>query len=98
MIAVTAGPDNGYFFNGRELYQLAPPKIGKVENTIGAGDTCSSITLSEIVNGTDPMEAFLLGLSAASASCMTQVCAYYDKNTALELRKTVRSPELIKNY
>ena len=26
------------------------------------------------------------------------LCAYYDKNTALELRKTVRSPELIKNY
>ena len=70
----------------------------KVENTIGAGDTCSSIMLSEIVNGADPMEAFLLGLSAASASCMTQVCAYYDRDTALALRKTVRSPELIKTY
>ncbi len=98
MIAVTAGPDNGYFFNGRELYQLAPPEISKVANTIGAGDTCSSVMLSEIVNGTDPMEAFLLGLSAASASCMTQVCAYYDRNTALELRRSAAAPELIKTY
>ena len=98
MIAVTAGPDNAYFFNGRELYRLAPPQITHVENTIGAGDTCSSVTLSEIVNGTDPMEAFLLGLSAASASCMTPVCAFYDKNTALELRRKAGVPECIKTY
>ena len=97
-IAVTAGPDNAYFFNGKELWQLAPPEISHVENTIGAGDTCSSIMLSEIVNGTDPMEAFLLGLSAASASCMTPVCAFYDKNTALALRNTAAAPQRIKTY
>ena len=69
-----------------------------MENTIGAGDTCSSVMLSEIVNGTDPMEAFLLGLSAASASCMTPVCAFYDKNTALKLRGTAGKPERVKTY
>ena len=98
LIAVTAGPDSAWFFNGKELYRLSPPQITHVENTIGAGDTCSSVMLSEIVNGTDPMEAFLLGLSAASASCMTPVCAFYDKNTALELRGTAGEPERVKTY
>lgn len=98
MIAVTAGPDHAYFFNGSELYQLAPPKISRVENTIGAGDTCSSVLLSEIVCGNDPMEAFLLGLSAASASCMTDSCAFYDRNTALKLRGEASMPEQIKTF
>ncbi|KAJ1938537.1 hypothetical protein GGF37_004775 [Kickxella alabastrina] len=42
----------------------------RVLNPIGAGDTCSSVTLNCLLDGAPAIDAFALGLAAASASCL----------------------------
>ncbi|KAJ1849053.1 hypothetical protein LPJ73_003823, partial [Coemansia sp. RSA 2703] len=41
-----------------------------VLNPLGAGDTCSAVMLNSILDGMSATDAFALGLSAASASCL----------------------------
>ncbi|KAJ2401152.1 hypothetical protein GGI23_001587, partial [Coemansia sp. RSA 2559] len=39
-------------------------------NPLGAGDTCSAVMVNQLLDGTPMVEAFALGLAAASASCL----------------------------
>ncbi|KAJ2340707.1 hypothetical protein GGH92_006144 [Coemansia sp. RSA 2673] len=41
-----------------------------VLNPLGAGDTCSAVMLNSLIDGTTAVDAFALGLAAASASCL----------------------------
>jgi fructose-1-phosphate kinase PfkB-like protein len=86
-LAATDGPRTAYFVDesGVVLYEI-PPLGGELLNPLGAGDTCSAVTLSEILSGTSPSEAFARGLAAASASCLTRLCAEFSKDVALEIR------------
>ena len=78
------------FMAGRNAAVRSDPKGGgQIEQPIGAGDTCSAVFFSEYISGTAPEEAFACGLCAATASCMTDTPAMYDKNTALSLRKEI---------
>ncbi len=95
MTAVTAGASCAFFFDGVNVWRLSVPKVSKVVNPIGAGDTCSAVTCSEILSGTAPLEAFQLGLCAASASCLTPSAAEYDVEAARAFRVEILSPELI---
>jgi pantothenate kinase/fructose-1-phosphate kinase PfkB-like protein len=47
-------------------------------NPIGAGDTCSGVMLHCLTRGMEPLVAFVHGLAAASASCMTMAPAEFD--------------------
>ena len=69
--------------------------IPRALNPIGAGDTCSAVTCSEIMKGTVPLEAFQLGLCAATASCLTPSAAEYDAEQARNFRSTVPEPQMI---
>ncbi|KAJ2876033.1 hypothetical protein GGH93_001061 [Coemansia aciculifera] len=54
-------------------YYLGKPadNCGKlVLNPLGAGDTCSAVMLNSILDDTTAVDAFALGLAAASASCL----------------------------
>ncbi|KAJ2485912.1 hypothetical protein IWW37_005799 [Coemansia sp. RSA 2050] len=54
-------------------YYLGKPsdKCGQlVLNPLGAGDTCSAVMLNSLIDGTPAVDAFALGLAAASASCL----------------------------
>lgn len=85
-LAVTDGPA-GAWFAGRsdgQLYRISVPDV-KVVNPIGSGDTCSGVTLSCILDGLDPLEAFRQGLAAATANCMTLLPASFEKDQALAL-------------
>lgn len=95
LTAVTAGSSYAFFFDGVNVWRLSVPKVAKVANPIGAGDTCSAVTCSEILSGTAPLEAFQLGLCAASASCLTASAAEYDAAVARAFRVEIMSPELI---
>jgi len=98
MAAVTAGASSGFFFDGTNVWKLSVPKVSKVVNPIGAGDTCSAVTCSEIMSGTAPLEAFQLGLCAASASCLTPSAAEYDCAVARSFRMEILEPELIETF
>ncbi|KAJ2815480.1 hypothetical protein GGI24_006032 [Coemansia furcata] len=39
-------------------------------NPLGAGDTCSAVMLNSLIDGMPAVDAFALGLAAASASCL----------------------------
>jgi 1-phosphofructokinase family hexose kinase len=87
--AVTAGPDNAYLATEDKLWIYSLPRLPKVINPIGAGDTVSSVFFSEYLNGTDPHEAFACGLAAASASCLTSASAKFEKEEALKIRQNI---------
>ena len=84
VLAVTDGAEKAYIATKSNPVPeaLNVPVIENVVNTIGCGDTCSGVMLSEILNGTDELKAFKLGLAAASANCMTPEPACFDPETA----------------
>ncbi len=82
-VAITDGPDKALFSDGKKLFRIDIPVLEKVTNPIGCGDTCSAVTLSCILDGMTPLEAFRQGLAAATANCLTELPAFYDKKTAL---------------
>lgn len=84
-LAITDGPGNAWFSDGKELIRYTIPALEKVVSPIGCGDTCSGVMLSEILAGTDPAEAFRYGLAAASANCLTPMPAQFDPVQAEEL-------------
>ncbi len=93
VLAVTDGPDAAYSAQrDGALYRIAIPRIRAV-NPIGSGDTCSGVTLSEILSGTDPLTAFRTGLAAASANCLNQEPACFTKEQALELLPGITAEE-----
>ncbi len=69
--AITDGPGNAYACDGRSLAIYRLPKLERVINPIGCGDTASSVWMSEMLTGTDPLEAFRVALAAASANCLS---------------------------
>lgn len=95
MIAVTNGSGKALCYDGRNAFMLTPPHIKQVVNPIGAGDTCSAVLLSELLCGTPLADAFQVGLAAASASCLTGYCAFFDKDTAIQLAAVNAEKEII---
>lgn len=89
-VAITDGKDLAVIGTPEKITRIAVPGIDNAINPIGAGDTCSAVFFSEYLSGTAPEEAFACGLCAATASCMTDTPAMYDKNIALSLKKEVR--------
>ena len=88
-VAITGGKEFAVIGTRQQITRIAVPQIENAINPIGAGDTCSAVFFSEYISGTAPEEAFACGLCAATASCMTDTPAMYDKNIALSLRKEI---------
>ena len=63
-LAITDGPESAWFMERRNRIccKIAIPAIAKTVNTIGSGDTCTAVTISEILCGTAPVDAFRYGL------------------------------------
>lgn len=89
-IAVTAGPDNAYLSADGNFWEFRLPRLDNVINPIGAGDTVSAVFFSEYLSGKNLPEAFSTGLAAASASCLTEKAAVFDKNKALDLKAKIK--------
>ncbi len=69
--AITDGPGQAYASDRKRLATYAIPRLEKVVNPIGCGDTASAVLMSELLAGSDPFEAFRQALAAASANCLT---------------------------
>lgn len=82
-LAVTDGKNPAFIAeNGHNIESLPVPIVEKPVNPIGSGDTCSGVTLSELMTGTPLREAFRCGLAAASANCLTEEPATFDRSVA----------------
>ena len=89
---ITDGPEAAWLLEpfGRRLVRFILPRLERVVNPLGAGDTCSAVFISRLLGGFSAPEAFADALSAASASCLTDLCGDFSSQTALDLRmKTV---------
>jgi fructose-1-phosphate kinase PfkB-like protein len=90
-LGVTDGPRSAWFADASGLYSLELPALDGVESPLGAGDVCSAVTLSELLHGAAPLDAFVFGLAAASASCLTRKCAVFDKDRAYEIKAGINA-------
>ncbi|KAJ2507975.1 hypothetical protein IWW47_000851 [Coemansia sp. RSA 2052] len=86
IVAVTDGPGAAYLVDSPDgtCYELRVPDLledreyflggstGTCDmlNPIGAGDTCSAVMVSSLLDGMAAVDAFALGLASASASCL----------------------------
>ncbi|KAI9190318.1 hypothetical protein H9P43_001752 [Blastocladiella emersonii ATCC 22665] len=66
--------------NGPLTPPTPPTRTQLVLNPLGAGDTCSGVTLAAYLESGDLVDAFRCGLAAASASClMTESTSHYER-------------------
>ena len=97
IIAITDGHKSAHLFLQKSAdnpklgcthYKYSIPKLKKVINPIGAGDTVSAVLLSEYIAGIPIHEAFKTALAAGSASCLTRENAVFDVKLAGKLAAT----------
>lgn len=91
--AVTDGPGKAYYCDGKKLWQYTLPALEQVISPLGAGDTSSAVFFNEYLSGKDPHLAFAAGLAAASASCLTAVCAEFTVENANIIRNCIAISE-----
>ncbi|KAJ2776156.1 hypothetical protein GGI15_004929 [Coemansia interrupta] len=86
--------DREYYLDGSSIDGNG--EFGKlVLNPLGAGDTCSAVMLNSILDGMSATDAFALGLSAASASCLVPMpnCVF-DRAVMKRIRERVLVTEI----
>ena len=88
--AITDGPSRAFIAMGGAFHRIFIPAVPGVRNPLGAGDVCSGVMLSELLAGSDPVQAFAAGVAAACASCLTQYAADFDRADALRIRGEMR--------
>ena len=90
VLAITDGAAAAYLAAGGGMWRYAIPHI-EVVSALGAGDTCSAVTLSEFLNGRSAVEAFRCGLAAASANCLSPRAGEFDDSDVEKLLPTVEA-------
>ncbi len=88
-IAITAGPGIAYLGTRDHFFQFATPRLDKVVNPVGSGDTTSAVFWSELMTGTAAPEAFARALAAASANCLSLKCGEFELSDAWSLREKI---------
>ena len=61
------------------------PRIEKVVNPVGSGDTASAVLLSCLLADETPEKAFAYAIAAASANCLSMKCGEFDRAIAEKL-------------
>lgn len=89
-LAVTSGPDSAFLIGPAGIFRYSIPQLENFINPIGAGDTCTAVMFSELLQGNSCEEAFAWGLAAASASCETPYPAIFAKANAEKLFSKIK--------
>lgn len=93
-IAVTAGADNAFFFTQTESYEYSIPPVDNMLNPLGAGDTVGAVMLAEICAGNNIFESFATGLAAGSASCMTELPAFFEPKNVSKIVSKIKKRKI----
>ena len=88
--AITDGPGAAYIGYDDKFFSLELPVLDKVINPLGCGDTASGVMFSRYLDGDEPEIAFAAALAAASANCLTERCAEFDRATAVKLQSKIK--------
>lgn len=78
-VALTAGASHAFIFTqdfGAWKYSI--PKLDKIVNPIGAGDTVAGALMAGLLSGMPPHLAFRSALAAGTASCVTKLPACFE--------------------
>ncbi|MCF6174540.1 MAG: PfkB family carbohydrate kinase [Victivallaceae bacterium] len=89
-VAVTAGAEQAYFYDGTTLFNYQLPKIDHIISSLGAGDTCSAIFFCNLLEQTASHLAFAAGLASATASCLTDSCAEFNHEKAAAIARNIK--------
>ena len=87
--AITDGPGQAFAFDGSQLAVYTLPRLEKVVNPIGSGDTASAVLLGGIVSGTEFFPAFQSALAAASANCLSSLCGSFSMQDAADIARQI---------
>lgn len=79
LAAITAGGADALLSDGVSLYRFAQPKLERMVNTIGCGDTASAVFASELAIGNHAADAFRIALGAAMANTQNAFCGKFIK-------------------
>lgn len=88
--AITAGAGNALFSDGETLVRYELPRLKKVVNPIGCGDTASAVFAAELRNGAAPQAAFQTALGAAIANCLSPICGEFTPETAQQYARAIQ--------
>ena len=88
VLAITDGAAAAYLAAAGKTWRYAIPRI-EVVSALGAGDSCSAVTLSEFLNGRSAVDAFRRGLAAASANCLSSRAGEFSNSDAEKLLPSV---------
>ncbi|MEA4861847.1 MAG: 1-phosphofructokinase family hexose kinase [Victivallaceae bacterium] len=87
--AVTDGPAAVFLAAPGGMWSFEPPRLERVVNPLGSGDTCAAVFWSEMLAGTPPETAMKRGLAAAAANCLSMICGDFSRSAAEELEARV---------
>ena len=88
VLAITDGAGQAYLAAEGNVRRYTIPRI-EVVSALGAGDTCSAVTLSEFLGGRTIVDAFACGLAAASANCLSARAGEFANSDAERLLPSV---------
>jgi fructose-1-phosphate kinase PfkB-like protein len=77
-LALTDGPGDAWLLAPDQAWTYRLPRLERVVNPLGAGDTATGVTLLKLAQGEPVPQAFAWGLAAASASCRWLEGARFD--------------------
>ncbi len=83
--AVTDEAAPAYLATPQNFWRYTLPKLEKVVNPLGSGDTCNAVLLTEVLRGCAVELAFKAALAAASANCLTLFCGHFPVANAAEI-------------
>lgn len=90
VLAITDGAGQAYLAAEGKMWRYTIPRI-EVVSALGAGDTCSAVTLSELLTGRPAVDAFGRGLAAASANCLSPRAGEFANADAEKLLPSVEA-------
>lgn len=76
--AITDGAGDALLCDGRRLHRYHLPKLERIVNSIGCGDTANAVLSVELLAGAAPVEAFADALAAATANCLSVRCGEFE--------------------
>lgn len=88
-VAITNSASSAFLGTDSGIWEFMLPRLDSVVNPLGSGDTVAAIFFNEYLSGTGLPKAFAYGLAAASASCLTTRCGYFERTVMNEIYQQI---------